>query len=125
MAGPFNPPRNGMLPWGRGLSSEVVRVAEHVSQPKLERSGEATTRTGVSARVGVLLLGLSVALWVPLPVVPFLPLDAGVKVTLGGGLVVGAEIAFWLGAALAGPEIVRRARSWIRNAFAKRRRSSG
>ncbi len=113
-----------MLPWGRGRSSEVVRVAEPDSQPEPERNAGATTRTGVSARVGVLLLGLSVALWVPVPVVPFLPLDTAVKVTLGGGLVVAAEIAFWLGAALAGPEVVRRARSWIRNIFAKRRRSS-
>ncbi len=101
--------------------SEAVRVADNHSQPGLERDADATTRSGISARAGVILLGLSLALWVPLPAVPFLPLSTGAKATLGGGLVVGAEIAFWLGAVLAGPEAVRRMRSWIRKALTERR----
>ena len=104
--------------------SEAVRVADNHSQPGLERDADATTRSGISARAGVILLGLSLALWVPLPAVLFLPLSTGAKATLGGGLVVGAEIAFWLGAVLAGPEAARRTRSWIRRALPKRRPSS-
>ena len=56
-----------------------------------------------------------------LPAVPFLPLSTGAKAALGTGLVVAAEIAFWVGAALAGPETVRRARAWIRGALGRRR----
>ena len=104
--------------------SEAVRVADNHSQPGFERDAEATTRSGISARAGVILLGLSLALWVPLPAVPFLPLSTGAKATLGGGLIVGAEIAFWLGAVLAGPAAARRTRLWIREALTKRRSNS-
>jgi hypothetical protein len=97
-------------------------VADH--QPVVEQDAEATIRSGIRARAGVVLVGLSLALWVPLPVVPFLPLSTGAKAALGGGLVVGAEIAFWLGAVLAGPEAARRIRSWVREALSRRRSSS-
>ena len=72
-------------------------------------------------KIGVGLLGLSLVLWVPVPAVPFLPLSSGAKATLAGGLIVGAEIAFWLGAILAGPESTRRMRSWLRIRRKKRR----
>ena len=62
---------------------------------------------------GVALLGLSLLLWLPVPVVPFLPLDGAEKAASVGGLIVAAEVAFWLGAALAGPEATRRTRSWF------------
>lgn len=68
-----------------------------------------------------MLLGLSVVLWMPLPVVPFLSISGADKATLGGGLIVAAEVAFWLGAALAGPEAARRMRSWFRGSFGRRR----
>ena len=69
----------------------------------------------VTAKIGVVLMGLSVALWVALPVIPFLPIDVGMKATVAGSQIVVAEIAFWLGAALAGPEATRRMRSWWRS----------
>ena len=78
-------------------------------------------RSGIGARAGVVLLGLSIALWLPLPVVPFLSLSGATKAGLAGGLVLGAEIAFWLGALLAGPEAARRVRSWVRGALRRRR----
>ena len=71
-------------------------------------------RKSMWAKTGVGLLGLSLALWVPLPVVPFLPLSGGAKAALAAGLIAAAEIAFWLGAILAGPEVARRTRSWLR-----------
>ena len=66
------------------------------------------------ARISVGLLGLSVAFWILLPAVPFLPLGTAEKAALGGGLIVAAEVAFWIGAMLAGPEAARRMRSWLR-----------
>ena len=68
----------------------------------------------VRSKVGVGLLGLSLALWVPLPAVPFLALSSGAKAALAGGLIAAAEIAFWVGAILAGPEAASRTRSWLR-----------
>ena len=71
-----------------------------------------TNRPGRVAYVGVVLMGLSLALWVALPIVPFLPIHIGTKATVAGSQVVVAEVAFWLGAALAGPEAARRMKSW-------------
>ena len=77
-------------------------------------------RESVWPKAGVGLLGLSLALWVPVPVVPFLPMSSGAKAALAGGLIAGAEIAFWVGAILAGPEAARRMRSWLRIRRTKR-----
>ena len=93
------------------------------SPPEFEPDAQAA-RSGGWPRVGAVLLGLSLALWVLVPVVPFLALSMGAKATLAGALVVAAEIAFWLGALLAGPEAVRRSRSWIRNVLRKNRSPS-
>lgn len=76
--------------------------------------GAPVPPTTAWTRLGVILMGLSLVLWLPLPVLPFLSMSAANKAALGGGLVVSAEVAFWLGAALAGPEAARRMRSWFR-----------
>ena len=67
-----------------------------------------------AARVGVVLMVFSLALWVALPVVPFLPLSVAAKATGAGTLIIVAEVAFWGGAVLAGPTAARRMRSWWR-----------
>ncbi len=100
--------------------SETVQVADHQSYSELEKASDANTRPVTWTRAGVVLLVVSALLWVPLPIVPFLPLTTGAKAAVGSGLVVAAEIAFWAGAALAGPEAVIRMRSWIRTAFRRR-----
>ena len=105
---------------GRETLSETVQVADHQSYSELEKASDANTRPVTWTRAGVVLLVVSALLWVPLPFVPFLPLSTGAKAAVGSGLVVAAEIAFWAGAALAGPEAVRRMRSWIRTAFRRR-----
>ncbi len=71
-------------------------------------------RSSRAARVGVVLMGFSLALWVALPVVPFLPLSVATKATGATALIIVAEVAFWGGAALAGPTAARRMRSWWR-----------
>lgn len=60
------------------------------------------------------LVGLSGVAWAALLVVPWLPTDAARKAAIAGALLVGAEIVFWLGALLLGPEAVRRFRHWQR-----------
>ena len=66
------------------------------------------------ARVGVILMGGSLPLWPALLAVPFLPLSLAAQGAVATGIVVVAEVAFWGGAALAGPEAARRMRSWWR-----------
>ena len=66
------------------------------------------------ARVGVILMGGSLPLWPALLAVPFLPLSLAAQGAVATGMVVVAEVAFWGGAAMAGPEAARRMRSWWR-----------
>ena len=66
------------------------------------------------ARIGTLLMVGSLPLWPILLVVPFLPLGIAARGAAGTGIVLLAEIMFWGGAALAGPEAARRVRSWWR-----------
>ena len=57
-------------------------------------------------RLGIALILLSGIFWFSLFAVPFLPLTVGQKTALGGGLFVAVQIAWWSGAALAGPAVV-------------------
>ena len=82
--------------------------------PRLDADLRGGTYRGW-ARVGVCLMGLSLTLWVALPVVPFLPLSTAQKGGVATGVIVAAEIAFWGGAAMAGPTAARRMRSWWRS----------
>ncbi len=70
---------------------------------------------------GYTLIGSSFALWLPLPLLPFLPLSMSHRAGLGGGLVIAAEFAFWAGLVLAGPEAARRVRGAV-GRFRRRRR---
>ena len=66
------------------------------------------------ARLGVVLMISSLPIWPLLLVVPFLPLGIAARGALATGMVILAEIMFWGGAALAGPEAARRVRTWWR-----------
>ncbi len=73
---------------------------------------------------GVVLMSLSLLLWVCLLGVPFLPLSVAARGTVATLLVVVAEVAFWVGAAIAGPAATRRMRSWWRRSDADDGRSA-
>lgn len=72
------------------------------------------------AFVGVVLMSWSLLLWVSLLGVPFLPMSVATRGTVATGVIVVAEVAFWGGAALAGPEAARRMRSWWRRPRSER-----
>ncbi len=78
------------------------------------RRAAARRPVGRWARIGTLLMVGSLPLWPILMVVPFLPLGIAARGAAGTGIVVLAEIMFWGGATLAGPEAARRVRSWWR-----------
>jgi hypothetical protein len=58
-------------------------------------------------RVGVLLIVLSALAWLLIPAIPVLGLDGVQAAAVVGGLVLGAEVAFWLGLVLAGRDTWR------------------
>lgn len=67
-----------------------------------------------AAKMGVGLILLSGGLWFSLFAIPFLPLSIGQKAALAGADFVGVQIAWWVGAAMAGPELVAKLKSWFK-----------
>jgi len=55
---------------------------------------------------GIVLLILCVAAFLAIPVIPFLPIGDGAKVTIGVILFVIGEVAFWTGGILLGKELL-------------------
>lgn len=62
--------------------------------------------------MGIVLILLSGVLWFSLFAIPFLPLTVGQRAALAGTAFVGVQIAWWCGAALAGPQTVARLWPW-------------
>lgn len=63
--------------------------------------------------VGIALLAASAVLWAAVLAVPFLPVAVGWKVGIGSGVVVVAEVAFWVSALILGREVVSRYRRYL------------
>lgn len=68
-----------------------------------------------SSRVGVALMVVSMLFWLPIPVLPLLPLETSTTLFVAGAMLVAAEVTFWGGALLAGPEAVRWFKRWLRH----------
>ncbi|MCM3720034.1 transporter suffix domain-containing protein [Fictibacillus phosphorivorans] len=58
-------------------------------------------------KIGIVMIILSFVLWVFIPIIPFLTLSAAIKTGIVSGLIIGGEVLFWLGALLAGKDIVK------------------
>ncbi|MCM3733315.1 transporter suffix domain-containing protein [Fictibacillus nanhaiensis] len=58
-------------------------------------------------KIGIVFIVLSFVLWILIPVIPFLSLSGAVKTAIVSGLFIGGEVFFWLGALLAGKDIVK------------------
>ena len=71
------------------------------------------------AKVGWIILGISMLFWAFLPAIPFLPVTAGKKAIVGGITFILAEVTFWAGALIVGKETLRKyqdrlsPKSWI------------
>jgi hypothetical protein len=61
----------------------------------------------------VVLLVIPGALYAAVPVVPFLPLTTAQKIGLSAGLVVAAEVVFWVAALFVGKEVISRYRRFF------------
>ena len=85
--------------------------------PVRPESGSGGARDPISKkRAWVLVVALLVipsALYAAVPVVPFLPLSTAQKIGLSAGLVVAAEVVFWVAALFAGKEVISRYRRFF------------
>ena len=63
--------------------------------------------------LGYILLAISCVAWLAVPVVPFLTLSAIEKASWVGGIIIFAEIVWWLAVLLLGKEIIE----WCKNAW--------
>jgi hypothetical protein len=61
----------------------------------------------------IVLLVVPCAFYAAVPVVPFLPLATAQKIGLSSGLVVVAEVVFWVAALFAGREVISRYRRFF------------
>lgn len=68
-------------------------------------------------RWGIILIIVSGLLFGLIPLVPFLPVGTGVKFVLGGVIYGFVQLTWWVGAALAGPEVIRKMRRWVIGRF--------
>jgi ABC-type transport system involved in cytochrome c biogenesis permease component len=59
-------------------------------------------------KIGIIFIILSFVLWIFIPIIPFLSLSAAAKTGIVSGLFIGGEVFFWLGALLAGKDIVKK-----------------
>ena len=88
------------------LLEERTRVAV-----ELGRLGSNVT-SRVEA-VALLLVVISCVLYAGIFLVPLVLETTAAQVSVGGGLIIAAEVAFWVGALLAGPTVMRRYGRWF------------
>lgn len=95
---------------------QIMQVIGTAGRRVTELPQPAAARRPISrwARLGTILMVSSLPIWPLLLAVPFFPLSVAARGAVATGMVILAEIMFWGGAALAGPEAARRIRSWWR-----------
>lgn len=59
----------------------------------------------------------SVVVWLAAPVLPFLDIRNAQRVASIAGIAILAEVLFWIGALLAGPDAARRMKLWWKQAL--------
>ena len=81
--------------------------------PEKDPAAPVSRRLSFTQAVGVALFAVSVALFVAVPVVLFLPLSTGWKIGVVAVLLVVEEVIFWVATLLLGREVVRRYRRFL------------
>lgn len=104
---------------GAEVGNHAMTNLNSHQDPTGDHSVRERDKSRVAARIGIGLILLSGVLWFSLFAIPFLPLTMGQKAALAGAFFVGVQIAWWSGAALAGPQTV----SWIKSWFRRRKKT--
>lgn len=89
-----------------------------MSHSESEPTSDHIRHSELRSRIGITLILISGVLWFSLFAIPFLPLTVGQKAALAATVFVGVQIAWWSGAALAGPQLV--AKFWPSHRASKR-----
>jgi hypothetical protein len=91
-----------------------MSLSDSPNDPEADRNSAGPSSASSSSRFGVALILLSGVLWFSLFAIPFLPLTVGQKAAIAGADFVAVQIAWWIGAALAGPKLVAKLTSRFR-----------
>ncbi|MEI7828853.1 MAG: transporter suffix domain-containing protein [Prolixibacteraceae bacterium] len=67
----------------------------------------------IKFKIGAILILVSVVLFLLIPVIPFLSITRGVKITISTVLFVLGEITFWSGGILLGKELLDKYKSYL------------
>jgi hypothetical protein len=73
----------------------------------------AMKKSNWKLRTGIVLIIISCIPFLSIPVVPFLHLAAGVKVTLTTVCIVSGEVLFWSGGLLVGKELFAKYKAYL------------
>ncbi len=98
---------------GPGPPHEPDKAPRPEEVPEKELAALASRRFGWIQALGVALFAVSVALFVAVPVILFLPLSMGWKVGVVAILLVVEEAIFWVAALLLGREVVHHYRRFF------------
>lgn len=91
-----------------------TNVDKRTDEQPLESGQKSPRPKRPLARWGVGLMLFSGILFALLPAIPFLPMGTGAKFVAGGVVYGAVQLTWWGGAALAGPEAVRKMKGWFR-----------
>jgi hypothetical protein len=94
-------------------------------QPEPADTAPASSRPAFRVRLGITLIVLSCVFWFGLLAIPFLPLDVAQKSALGAAVFVAVQVAWWGGAAIAGPAAIGRLMTAFRRFLPGRKSSKG
>jgi hypothetical protein len=64
-------------------------------------------------KIGLILIIVCMPFFLAIPVVPFLKLESGMKITISTVLLVAGEILFWSGGLLLGKELFSKYKSYF------------
>jgi len=69
--------------------------------------------------IGYIVLGISIVIWLLIPVVPFLGFSVGKAAGITTGLIIAGEITFYLSIFLIGKEFLVKIKNWFKRRKAK------
>lgn len=64
--------------------------------------------------IGYIILGISIVIWLLIPVVPFLGFSVGKAAGITTGLIIAGEITFYLSIFMIGKEFLVKIKNWFK-----------
>lgn len=70
-------------------------------------------KKSIKFKIGIILILVSIVFFLSIPVIPFLDMGKGVKITVSTVLLVLGELTFWSGGLLLGKELFAKYKSYL------------